>query len=102
MEVDTYISLIERIGLPAVIIGACMWYIWKSQLAHREEIKEWNSKDYKADERLIDLIKEGNTRSEANTNALTNLTIAYKDIAKTNDRLAMEIKGMTEAFIRNK
>jgi len=79
-----------------------MWYIWKSQLAHREEIKEWNSKDSKADERLIDLIKEGNTRSEANTNALTNLTIAYKDIAKTNDRLAMEIKGMTEAFIRNK
>ena len=42
MEVDTIVSLIERIGLPAVIIGACMFYIWKSQLAHREEIKEWN------------------------------------------------------------
>ena len=39
MEVETYIGLIERIGLPAVIIAACMWYIWKSQLAHREEIK---------------------------------------------------------------
>ena len=55
MEVETYIGLIERIGLPAVIIAACMWYIWKSQLAHREEIKEWNHKDSKSDERLIDL-----------------------------------------------
>ena len=102
MEVDTIVSLVERIGLPAVIIGACMFYIWKSQLAHREEIKEWNQKDSKADERLIDLIKEQNTQSELVASALNNLTIAYKDIAKTNERLAMEIKGMAEAIIRNR
>ena len=102
MEIDTYISLIERIGLPAVIIGCCMFYIWKSQIAHREEIKEWNQKDSKADERLIDLIKEQNTSSELVASALNNLTIAYKDIAKTNERLAMEIKGMAEAIIRNR
>jgi len=102
MEIDTYISLIERIGLPAVIIGCCMFYIWKSQIAHREEIKEWNQKDSKADERLIDLIKEQNASSELVASALNNLTIAYKDIAKTNERLAMEIKGMAEAIIRNR
>ena len=102
MEIDTYISLIERIGLPAVIIGCCMFYIWKSQIPHREEIKEWNQKDSKADERLIDLIKEQNTSSELVASALNNLTIAYKDIAKTNERLAMEIKGMAEAIIRNR
>lgn len=102
MEVDTIVSLVERIGLPAVIIGACMFYIWKSQLAHREEIKEWNQKDSKADERLIDLIKEQNTQSELVASALNNLTVAYKDIAKTNERLAMEIKGMAEAIIRNR
>ena len=102
MEVDTIVSLVERIGLPAVIIGACMFYIWKSQLAHREEIKEWNQKDSKADERLIDLIKEQNTSSELVASALNNLTIAYKDIAKTNERLAMEIKGMAEALISSK
>ena len=102
MEVDTIVSLVERIGLPAVIIGACMFYIWKSQLAHREEIKEWNQKDSKADERLIDLIKEQNSSSELVASALNNLTVAYKDIAKTNERLAMEIKGMAEAIIRNR
>ena len=102
MEVDQIVSLVERIGLPAVIIGACMWYIWKSQLAHREEIREWNSKDSKADERLIDLIKEQNAASELMAQALNNLTVAYKDIAKTNERLASEIKGMAEAIIRNR
>ena len=102
MEIDTYVSLIERIGLPAVIIGCCMFYIWKSQLAHREEIKEWNQKDSKADERLIDLMKEQNASSEKVASALNNLTVAYKDIAKTNERLAMEIKGMAEAIIRNR
>ena len=79
-----------------------MWYIWKSQIAHREEIKEWNSKDSKADERLIDLIKEQNAASELMAQALNNLTVAYKDIAKTNERLASEIKGMAEAIIRNR
>ena len=102
MEVETYIGLIERIGLPAVIIAACMWYIWKSQLAHREEIKEWNYKDSKSDERLIDLLKEQNSQSEMVASALNNLTVAYKDIAKTNERLAMEIKGMAEAIIRSR
>ena len=102
MEVDQIVSLVERIGLPAVIIGACMWYILKSQIAHREEIREWNSKDSKADERLIDLIKEQNAASELMAQALNNLTVAYKDIAKTNERLASEIKGMAEAIIRNR
>ena len=27
MEIDTIVSLIERIGLPAVIIAAAFWYI---------------------------------------------------------------------------
>ena len=73
------------------------------KFAHREEIREWNSKDSKADERLIDLIKEQNAASELVAQALNNLTVAaYKDIAKTNERLASEIKGMAEAIIRNR
>jgi len=100
MEPTQIISIVERLGLPAVIIACCMYYIWKSQLAHREEIKEWNQKDSVADERLIDLIKEQNSQSEMVASALNNLTVAYKDIAKTNERLAMEIKGMAEAIIR--
>ena len=100
MEPTQIISMVERLGLPAVIIACCMFYIWKSQIAHREEIKEWNAKDSVADARLIDLIKEQNTQSEMVASALNNLTVAYKDIAKTNERLAMEIKGMAEAIIR--
>ena len=50
MEIDHLMNLVERIGLPAVIIGACMFYIWKTQLAHRQEISDWSAKDSKADE----------------------------------------------------
>jgi len=102
MEIDAFLMTVERIGLPAVIIAACMFFIWKSQIAHREEIQEWNQKDSVADERLISLIKEQNRQSEMMAAALNNLTVAYKDIAKTNERLAMEIKGMAEAIIRNR
>lgn len=102
MEIDAFLMTVERIGLPAVIIAACMFFIWKSQIAHREEIQEWNQKDSVADERLISLIKEQNRQSELMATALNNLTVAYKDIAKTNERLAMEIKGMAEAIIRNR
>ena len=102
MEIDAFLMTVERIGLPAVIIAACMFFIWKSQIAHREEIQEWNQKDSVADERLISLIKEQNRQSELMAAALNNLTVAYKDIAKTNERLAMEIKGMAEAIIRNR
>tara|TARA_Y100000310_G_scaffold338270_1_gene427445 strand:+ start:632 stop:955 length:324 start_codon:yes stop_codon:yes gene_type:complete len=102
MEIDAFLMTVERIGLPAVIIAACMFFIWKSQIAHREEIQEWNQKDSVADERLISLIKEQNRQSELMAAALNNLTVAYKDIAKTNERLAMEIKGMAEAIIRSR
>jgi len=102
MEIDAFLMTVERIGLPAVIIAACMFFIWKSQIAHREEIQEWNQKDSVADERLISLIKEQNRQSELMAAALNNLTVAYKDIEKTNERLAMEIKGMAEAIIRNR
>tara|TARA_Y100001973_G_scaffold92336_1_gene141971 strand:- start:2296 stop:2697 length:402 start_codon:yes stop_codon:yes gene_type:complete len=106
MEIDQVMLLIERLGLPALIIGACMFYIWKTQLAHRQEIQEWNAKDSKADERLIEVIKEQNTRNEHMFGAISELTISNKDVTKSNERsqvalekLADRIEGMMEALI---
>ena len=106
MEIDQVMLLIERIGLPALIIGACMFYIWKTQLAHRQEIQEWNAKDSKADERLIEVIKEQNSRNEHMFGAISELTISNKDVTKSNERsqvalekLADRIEGMMEALI---
>ena len=106
MEVDSVLTLIERIGLPAVIIGACFYYIWKSQIAHRQEINEWNQKDSKADERLLEVIREQNTRNEHFASVISDLTISNKDITKSNERgqiamekLADKIEGMMEALI---
>ena len=60
MELDSILVLVERIGLPAVIIGIMCWYIFKTQQSHKEEIIRWEEKDTRGDERLIDVIKRNN------------------------------------------
>ena len=60
MEVEQIMQIVERIGLPAVIIGIMCWYIFKTQQSHKEEIIRWEEKDTRGDERLIDVIKEQN------------------------------------------
>ncbi len=102
MELDSILVLVERIGLPAVIIGIMCWYIFKTQQSHKEEIIRWEEKDTRGDERLIDVIKEQNKQSSVTSDAVNGLSNAFKDVAKTNERLSMEIKGMAEALIANK
>ncbi len=102
MELDSILVLVERIGLPAVIIGIMCWYIFKTQQSHKEEIIRWEEKDTRGDERLIDVIKEQNKQSSVTSDAVNGLSVAFKDVAKTNERLSMEIKGMAEALIANK
>tara|TARA_R100001594_G_C3908168_1_gene232620 strand:+ start:84 stop:428 length:345 start_codon:yes stop_codon:yes gene_type:complete len=102
MELEQIMMLVERIGLPAVIIGIMCYYIMQTQKAHREEIIRWENKDTLGDERLIDVINKQNERSEHVATALNDLTISNKDVAKSHDRLADKIHGMTEAIIRSK
>ena len=102
MEVESVLMLVERIGLPAVIIGIMCWYIFKTQQSHKEEIIRWEEKDTRGDERLIDVIKEQNKQSSVTSDAVNGLSVAFKDVAKTNEMLSMEIKGMAEALIANK
>ena len=99
MELDSILVLVERIGLPAVIIGIMCWYIFKTQQSHKEEIIRWEEKDTRGDERLIDVIKEQNKQNSITSDAVNGLSVAFKDVAKTNARLSMEIKGMAEALI---
>ena len=56
MEIEQIMMLVERIGLPAVIIGIMCYYIMQTQKAHREEIIRWENKDTLGDERLIDAV----------------------------------------------
>ena len=102
MALEQIMMLVERIGLPAVIIGIMCYYIMQTQKAHREEIIRWENKDTLGDERLIDVINKQNERSEHVATALNDLTISNKDVAKSHDRLADKIHGMTEAIIRSK
>jgi hypothetical protein len=102
MELEQIMVLVERIGLPAVIIAVMCYYVMQTQKSHREEIIRWEEKDTLGDSRLIEVIKEQNKQNATTAQALNDLTISNKDVAKSHDRLAMEIKGMTEAMIRSK
>ena len=99
MEIEQILMLVERIGLPAVIIGIMCVFIMKTQQAHRDEIMRWEEKDSRGDERLIEVIKEQNKMTSITSDAVNGLSVAFKDVAKTNERLSMEIKGMAEALI---
>lgn len=102
MEIEQIMLLVERIGLPGVLLGIMCYYIMRTQAAHREEIIRWEEKDTVGDERLIDVINRQNERSEHVATALRDLTTANKDVAKSHDRLADTIKGMAEAMIRTR
>ena len=77
MELEQAMVLIERIGLPGVLLGIMCYYIMKTQQAHREEIKQ----------------------NATTAQALNDLNISNKDVTKSNERLASEIKGMAEALL---
>ena len=102
MELEQIMLLVERIGLPAVIIAVMFYYVMQTQKAHREEIIRWEEKDTLGDSRLIDVIKEQNKQNATTAQALNDLNISNKDVTKSNERLASEIKGMAEAMIRTK
>ena len=80
MEINNIIGLIERLGLPAVIIGATFFYIYKTAQQHREEVRSWQEKDTQADGRLIDVINLSNKRNESFQQALNEQTLAIKDL----------------------
>ena len=68
------------------------WYIFKTQQSPKEEIIRWEEKDTRGDERLIDVIKEQNKQHSITSDAVNSLSSSFKDVAKTNERLSMEIK----------
>ena len=102
MELEQAMVLIERIGLPGVLLGIMCYYIMKTQQAHREEIIRWEEKDTLGDSRLIDVIKEQNKMNAGTAQALNDLNTSNKDVTKSNERLASEIKGMAEALMARK
>jgi len=61
MDIEIIVNLIERLGLPAVIIAAAFWYIrYSTDLAKKEREEMW-AKDSSNDERLMHLVESTTT-----------------------------------------
>ena len=61
MGVEQLVALVERIGLPAVIIGAAFWFIrYQSEQSKKERGEMW-AKDTTNDDRLMKLVETSTT-----------------------------------------
>ena len=89
MDIEIIVSLVERIGLPAVIIAAAFWYIrYSTDLAKRERDQMWD-KDSSNDERLMKLVEtttgvmqEMKAALQSNTETMKELLIEFRMTAK--------------------
>ena len=89
MDIEIIVSLVERIGLPAVIIAAAFWYIrYSTDLAKRERDQMWD-KDSSNDERLMKLVEtttgvmqEMKAALQSNTDTMKELLIEFRMTAK--------------------
>ena len=80
MEYEVIVGLVESLGVPVFVAGACMWYIYKKALMHATEIDSWRNKDDTSDERLVSVITLTNSRNEEFSLALNDQTSAIKEL----------------------
>ena len=87
MDIEIIVSLVERIGLPAVIIAAAFWYIrYSTDLAKKEREEMWK-KDSSNDERLMRLV-------ETTTNVMSEMKAALNTNTETMRELLTEFRLM--------
>ena len=77
MDVDFLLQLLERGGLPIVIIVAAFWYINKKDNFQAQQIKQWADKDSEEDKRLLQVITDQNTINTKNTETYAQATNAH-------------------------
>ena len=90
MDIEIIVNLIERIGLPAVIIAAAFWYIrYSTDLAKKEREEMW-AKDSNTDERLMHLVESTTSVMQemkgalhANTETMKELLTEFRLSART-------------------
>ena len=80
MDIEIIVSLIERIGLPAVIIAAAFWYIlYSTDLAKKERDQMWE-KDSGNDERLMKLVETTTSVMQEMKSALNSNTETMREL----------------------
>lgn len=80
MDIEVLVNLVERIGLPAVIIAAAFWYIrYSTDLAKKEREQMWD-KDSTNDERLMKLVETTTAVMQEMKSALNTNTDTMREL----------------------
>jgi len=57
MDVSTVIELVERLGVPVVVLGFCGWYIKYLQEGFAREREAMMAREGREEEQLIEIVK---------------------------------------------
>ena len=80
MGVDQIVTLVERVGLPAVIIAAAFWFIRYQSEQSKVEREEMWAKDTTNDDRLMKLVETSTTIMQEMRAAIDRNTETMKEL----------------------
>ena len=85
-EVSVFIQLVERLGVPIVVLGFAGWYIKFLQDAFSKEREAMREQEIHNDEQLLDVVK-------SSSDALVEMKIALAEQTATMRELLAMLRG---------
>jgi len=80
MDIDSLVSLIERIGVPIVCLGFCGWYIRYLSDQFQQERKQTAEQEMQNDQQLISLVKASSNALMEMKTALAEQTMTMREL----------------------
>ena len=80
MDIDSLVSLIERIGVPIVCLGFCGWYIRYLSDQFQIERKQTAEQELQNDQQLIELVKGSSNALIEMKTALAEQTMTMREL----------------------
>jgi len=82
-EVNVFIQLVERLGVPIVVLGFAGWYIKFLQDAFSKEREAMREQEIHNDEQLLDVVKSSSDALVEMKTALAEQTSTMRELLAT-------------------
>ena len=79
-EVSVFIQLVERLGVPIVVLGFAGWYIKFLQDAFSKEREAMREQEIRSDEQLLDVVKSSSDALVEMKTALAEQTATMREL----------------------
>lgn len=82
-EISVFIQLVERLGVPVVVLGFAGWYIKFLQDAFSKEREAMREQEIHNDEQLLDVVKSSSDALVEMKTALAEQTSTMRELLAT-------------------